>query len=176
MIAPLLFCLGSAGPACSFLIALLAIVHHPRATIWFVSSCILNVIVNILLKVTIREPRPDESTVRITRLAGLEEVAVHFHLFGMPSGHAQSAFFILVFTSFLTYRQTPLPTVLLTFLALTTCVQRVVDRRHTIPQVLVGGMVGSALGWVSAVVFYKKGAIKTNLLQMLATHPSKEVF
>ena len=74
-------------------------------------------------------------------------------VFGMPSGHAQTSFYILAFI-YLVTRNIVLSSVLL-LLSVIVVVQRVVYNEHTIIQVLVGSIVGGLFG----IIVYHIGKV-----------------
>lgn len=70
---------------------------------------------------------------------------IPFNIFGMPSGHAQTAFFITVFI-YLSLKKNNLFYFFLVY-SLFICYQRVKREYHSLPQVIVGALVGSAFGY-----------------------------
>ena len=66
--------------------------------------------------------------------------------FGMPSWHAQSAFFSTVFIYFALKKRNIL--YFYVFISAITMIQRVVYKRHTILQVIVGAFIGSFIGYL----------------------------
>jgi membrane-associated phospholipid phosphatase len=67
--------------------------------------------------------------------------------YGMPSGHAQSVFFSLIFIHY------ALKNDWLTFfyfcIAIITAVQRIIYKNHSLEQVIAGGIVGGCLGYLA---------------------------
>jgi membrane-associated phospholipid phosphatase len=107
---------------------------------------VFNNVLNILLKMAIKEPRPtkDIRTLEIAITNNVERIG--FHKFGMPSGHAQTAFFITVFL-YLSLKHTNLLYLCIVF-SLIICYQRVKFEFHSTIQVIVGSIIGSIVGYI----------------------------
>ena len=106
----------------------------------------MNMILNIILKGIIQEPRPlfdhKKVSLALTHAKRLfYQNGVPFNLFGMPSGHAQNSFFSTIFI-YLALRKMNITYI---YLALTilTCIQRITSNYHSINQVIVGSFIGS---------------------------------
>lgn len=99
--------------------------------------------INKILKNVIREERPSNGE------NYANERYVGAHVYGMPSGHAQSVFFSVVFL-YLATRSNIL--LLLTgSIAVLTLLQRWISRKHTVAQLIAGSVVGA----VNAFLAYK---------------------
>lgn len=128
----------------------------------YIMGLILNMILNTILKNIIKEPRPSKSS-RALEIAVANKKMVDLDKFGMPSGHAQTCGFELAFitlvlnNSFITGLY-----LVITFLSL---FQRYKDSNHTIPQLIVGLIVGIGFGYISYQVGNKwiKGNLKMKL-------------
>jgi membrane-associated phospholipid phosphatase len=95
-------------------------------------------IVRILQK-SLRDPRPRD---------GKQFMKDEFHnseAYGMPSGHTQTILFSLVYF-FMVTRSVPW-LIMMCFIAVCTISQRLIYRKHTILQIIVGGILGSAYGY-----------------------------
>jgi membrane-associated phospholipid phosphatase len=109
-----------------------------------------NAILNLILKGIIQEPRPlfDNKKIHLMKV-NLKHFfyndGIPFNIFGMPSGHAQTAFFITVFI-YLSLKKNNIFYFFLLY-SLFICYQRVKTEYHSIPQVVVGAFVGSAFGY-----------------------------
>jgi len=111
---------------------------------WFNHQLIL------FLQKTWKDPRP---------LNGKQFIESEFNnseAYGMPSGHTQTVCFSLVFFYMIT-RSIPWLLIML-FIAICTISQRLIYRKHTVLQVIVGGIIGSSLGYGSYFLIndYKK--------------------
>jgi membrane-associated phospholipid phosphatase len=110
-----------------------------------------NAVLNIIFKGIIQEPRPmfDDKKVRLLKTHGKEyfyQSGIPFDIFGMPSGHAQTSLFSTIFI-YLSLKQTNLLYIYIP-LTLLTCYQRVKFDYHSISQIIVGGIVGTAFGYL----------------------------
>ena len=102
----------------------------------------LNVFINKGLKLILQDPRPKPNGGDfddIKNYTGAEQ-------YGMPSGHAQSAFFSIVFLYLVTgYVEVSL---VLFFITILTLYQRWKSRKHTFMQLLAGSFVGGIIGFI----------------------------
>lgn len=102
----------------------------------FLIGYLASEIANELLKIWIKEPRPKKS-VDITGP----------HLYGMPSGHAQSTTFIITFV-YLLFRH--IEWLYMTIpLWILTCFQRWMTQMHSPEQLVAGSAVGAILGYLT---------------------------
>ncbi len=95
------------------------------------------------LKLIFKQPRPigyGDNTEMRTVYRGA-------HLYGMPSGHAQSVFFSLTYAWFVL--ESPYLFLVELFICFVSLYQRVKYRRHTLNQVLVGSLFGIGFGALS---------------------------
>jgi membrane-associated phospholipid phosphatase len=116
----------------------------------FVFGICLNQIFNNFLKGLIRAPRPLED-MRLFRMELATGRKINNGRFGMPSNHAQTLGFMTVFV-FLVLKQV---NILLFYLAISlwTVYERVVERKHSWLQILVGWILGCLVGFL----FYSLG-------------------
>jgi membrane-associated phospholipid phosphatase len=110
----------------------------------------VNTILNLILKAIIQQPRPTEDITKFNLALThgkrfLFKDGIPFDIFGMPSGHAQSAFFSTIFI-YLSLRQEKLFYFYALF-SLLIISQRVTFNYHTILQVLVGAVIGSMFSY-----------------------------
>ena len=94
----------------------------------YVLGCFTNACINIVLKAIIQQKRP-----------GNYKSFIPFDNFGMPSGHAQFAAFSTIYISTLKNKNLTLVYLLCWLFIL---IQRVVQKYHTMEQVVVGSIVG----------------------------------
>ena len=123
----------------------------------FIMGYIFNLILNLILKGIIQQPRPNENT----RLFNLELLNIKrcdnklkrmgYDRYGMPSGHAQMFFYISTFM-FFALKNTNI-TFLYFGISLIILLQRVIFLQHTLLQVLIGSGIGILMGYL----FYKYG-------------------
>ena len=136
--------LGFNGPYILFIITFLSIWREYKFFIAFPIGWFFNSQLNKFLKNWIREPRPPSlgsigNIDNINNYTGIEK-------FGMPSGHAQSIFFALMYLYLVKKSKTLLLITL--FLASLTLYQRWIYGRHTIAQLFFGACVGIAFSYL----------------------------
>lgn len=151
MISPSLFVsyIGLYGPVILFILTLFLLRNKTNYLTFFVSGFALNNILNIILKLAIKEPRPtgDQKAIEIAIANG---VRVGFDKFGMPSGHAQNCAYCLSFVMLTLHN--PAITTLYMMVTLITVCQRYIYRNHSILQLLVGLTIGTLFGYLTYCV------------------------
>jgi membrane-associated phospholipid phosphatase len=149
--------IGFLAPGILFFISLFFL-YNKFTFLGFLSlGAVVNNILNIILKLIIREPRPlnHQKTLEIA-LANGEKI--NFDKYGMPSAHAQNCGF---FTSFITFvLKNPFITSLYTVISCISLYQRYIYKNHTILQLIIGFIVGIIFGYITYVVG-EKYLIKT---------------
>ena len=110
---------------------------------YFVFGFILNNILNILLKLAIKEPRPSDDE-KIIEIAVVNGVRVGFDKFGMPSGHAQNCGYCLAFITFAL--NSPFITGFYIIISGISLFQRYLYNNHTFLQLIVGFILGLGFG------------------------------
>jgi len=150
--------IGQMGPNITFVIncfVLLYLSEHIYLIV-FLGGFWLNLIINNELKSIIREPRPSNPVPYI------DSAFTGAHIYGMPSGHAQTCFynFAFLFLTFVLVKRNLwwYNTVLITSFAvcIITLYQRWKYRRHTIQQLAVGSLLGSFVGYTTYLICYYK--------------------
>jgi membrane-associated phospholipid phosphatase len=115
---------------------------------YYTIGVFLNSLLNIILKGIIQEPRPllDSKNLSIMKLHKKEYLfqnGIPFDIYGMPSGHAQSAFFSTIFI-YLSFKKINYIYIILTLI---TCYNRIAYNYHSISQVIVGSFIGLSFGY-----------------------------
>lgn len=145
----LLYVLGKWGPAWLGLYGAYVLSHNMAILLIYIAAVTINDILNRLLKVWLKEERPNIWT----------NDKKHFLYYGMPSGHAQHVAFMATFIYLLTHCSAfQLPSSMkigckeLTkekanmylVLAITaiTMFERIYSGQHTVKQVVVGAIIG----------------------------------
>jgi len=124
---------------------------------------IFNNILNVLLKLAIKEPRPTRD-VKALEIAIYNSVdRIGFDKFGMPSGHAQNCAFNLAYI-YMTLNN-PLITGVYLILTFISMYQRYLHFNHTALQLAVGFAIGIAVGYAFYIIGHKyiTGNIKQRL-------------
>jgi membrane-associated phospholipid phosphatase len=134
--------------------------HHKFTYLkYFGAGSALNLLINSLVKMLLKEPRPKEDLLNSSETSpyefGLSDTGKRQGLdrYGMPSGHAQTTAFTLAFmapileavpNSFVSVFSSLFA--LYVAVATITVVQRVAFKHHTIAQIMVGLVLGGGLG------------------------------
>lgn len=141
---------GFFGPLIVMGLVIIDLFSQPKYNLVYVLSIVANDYVNRVLKMIIREPRPSG------RIPFSEyESYTGGHKYGMPSGHAQSIGFSVMYLWLV--RSTDYMFVLSAFIGAVTLYQRWKYRNHTIEQLVVGVLCGCGLAllvwWVGTKYF-----------------------
>jgi len=147
------------GPLIITIITILQLIHQHQYLMSFIIFNFINKKLNEFLKICFREPRPERinlvnenqkySIINLFhKKTGTPQVN-SAHIYGMPSGHAQSGGYALGFLWFVK-RLNPV-FMLACFLYVMTLLQRWFTKRHTILQLFVGFCVGFGF---SGLVYY----------------------
>jgi membrane-associated phospholipid phosphatase len=140
---------GKFGPLLLLINSLYLLWHKDNLFYYYLCGYFLNWILNLVLKGIIKEPRPSEDP-KLFNIALKHSIRFKFvngyphDIFGMPSGHAQSAFFSTIFI-YLALKDIKITIGYLIF-ALLIMYQRVLFNRHSALQVLAGAIVGILFG------------------------------
>ena len=117
---------------------------------YYVIGFFVNLLLNLVLKGIIQQPRPFED-INIFNLAigngkrFIFKDGIPYDIFGMPSGHTQTMIFSTVFVYFALRNKKILYIYLL--ISLITMCQRVAFNHHTISQVIMGAIAGAFFGY-----------------------------
>jgi len=136
--------IGLLAPMILFIITIFLLRNKTTYLLFFIFGTILNNIINALLKLFIKEPRPlnDQKMIEI----GITNNArIGFDKYGMPSGHAENCGFALTFIT-LTLNS-PIITGLYLIISFISLYQRYLYSNHTILQLLVGFVIGIGVGY-----------------------------
>lgn len=151
--------LGFYGPLILIFLSVYLLWQHKNLLFYYVIGIFANMILNIILKGIIQEPRPIYDNKKVSLVAThakrlFFQNGVPFDLFGMPSGHAQSSFFSTIFIYFALRKMN----ITYIYLALTilTCIQRVSSNYHSINQVIIGSFIGSSFAFFIYYLAEKK--------------------
>jgi len=141
---------GAYGPVILYFLSIYLLWNQHNLFFYYNVGIFVNAILNLILKGLIQEPRPSEDpkTFRLALSHGkrfLFKDGIPHDIFGMPSGHAQSAFFSTLFI-YLSFRKTNLVYIYL-FISMLIMAQRVIYNYHTILQVMIGAVIGSGFGY-----------------------------
>ena len=132
-------------PLLLFFVACFFLSTKPIYLITYLIGFVINIGINSFSKAVIQEPRPSDDK-HILNPAKTHLKRYSFDKYGMPSGHAQGAFYTVSFL-FFSLKQNFLSLVCF-LLSLLTLFQRVKYKNHTVPQVVVGSVVGFSVGYL----------------------------
>lgn len=148
----ILYEFGGYAPILLILLSWYVLWDHKNLFFYYNVSLIANSVLNIILKGIIQEPRPmfDSKKVKLMATHAKDyffQNGIPFDMYGMPSGHAQMAFFSTLFI----YLSLKHKNLLYLYLIITLfiCYQRVKIQYHSISQIVVGGMVGLGFAYFS---------------------------
>ena len=133
--------IGFIGPILLLFINVYNLWNQQKYLLSYLVCFIGNTIVNKILKIIIKQKRPiDGIKIMNEEYSGVE-------IYGMPSGHAQSAFFSIAFLHFV--KVSPIWLILELFVAAITIYQRWKYRQHSPEQLFVGAFVGIGVAYFS---------------------------
>ena len=133
--------IGFLGPLLVACIAMYGLWGFNKYLLTYVCFFLVNMIVNKSIKLWVRQPRP------MGGKSILGEVYDGADEYGMPSAHAQSVLYSVVFLHLIKDDIAWLLSGL--GIALLTIFQRWSYRRHTIAQLLVGALCGSIIAYIA---------------------------
>jgi len=150
MLENILNYLGGFGPVILFFSSVYLLWKKQNLLFYYTIGFFSNSLLNIILKGIIQHPRPleDEKLFNLALKNVNKDIfknGVPFDIFGMPSGHAQSALFSTVFI-YLSLKQSY---ILLFYLVISvfTMAQRIYNNYHTLFQIIIGDIVGGLFAW-----------------------------
>lgn len=123
--------------------------YDKKTYLWFyIVGAILNYVLNSILKLIFKQPRPDEN-MKLFRLEMIQRETIdwrEYQRYGMPSGHSQETTFSLIYVMMVL--QNIKITALFLIITLFTMFQRIYTNRHSILQVFIGSVMGLAMGYL----------------------------
>jgi membrane-associated phospholipid phosphatase len=151
-----------------FFISSLLLHNTSNILIIFIIGYIGNYILNLLLKMILKYPRPIENKhifdIQMKHNSFLpNKFGLPFgpNRYGMPSGHAQNIMFCIVFVYFALQNKKPYHIsnilwvfILFLFLILS-AYYKIYNKAHTLFQFLVGMIIGGLMGYFSFYIFEK---------------------
>lgn len=147
----ILYELGTYGPIILILLSWYLLWDNKNLFFYFNVGLIINSVLNTILKGFIQESRPmfDSKKIKLMATHTKEyffQNGIPFDIYGMPSGHAQAAFFVTCFV-YLSLKHINLLYLYIGF-SLIICYQRVKYKFHSISQVIVGAIVGASFAYL----------------------------
>jgi membrane-associated phospholipid phosphatase len=140
--------IGFYGPLINFIITAVNIWKQPIYLVGYIVTSFINVIINRVLKMTIKQERPSHGK----KLVAWEHYTGAEH-YGMPSLHAQSVFFSMTYLYLV--KRSVFWTLVESFVASMTFYQRWKYRNHTLEQLVVGSALGSTVAYISHMIIHQ---------------------
>jgi len=142
---------GYYGPIILIFLSIYLLWDHNNLFFFYIIGLICDIILNIILKTIIQQPRPNLDSKQLqlalkNNKRFLYKDGIPYDLFGMPSGHVESSAFSTAYV-YLALRQTNWLYVYLIMDAII-MYQRVTSNDHSTAQVIVGALVGTGLAYV----------------------------
>ena len=137
--------IGLFAPIILFFLSLFLLRNNKKYLYFFFYGFILNNILNIILKVAIKEPRPTAER-KVIEIGIANEARISFDKFGMPSGHAQNCAYCLAFITMVL--NDPFITAFYIVITFNTLFQRYLYNNHTILQLVIGSFIGLLFGFI----------------------------
>jgi hypothetical protein len=138
--------IGLSGPLILFIISIINL-WKQKYIYGYLLFYIVNTFINNLLKISIKEPRPTNNIIN--------EKYTEIHKYGMPSYHAQSVVFSLVYL-YLVNKSVFLLLIEI-FIVFITLYQQWYYRYHTIEQLAIGSLIGGInayIGYLSTKQYF----------------------
>jgi hypothetical protein len=127
--------IGISGPLILFIISVIYLCKQ-KYIYGYLLFYIVNTFINNLLKISIKEPRPTNN---------INEKYTEIHKYGMPSYHAQSVVFSLVYLYLV--NKSIFILLIEIFIVCITLYQRWYYRHHTIEQLAIGSFIGGVTAY-----------------------------
>lgn len=131
-----------------FLLSIVFLYDKKTYLIFYVVGAVLNYLLNTILKLVFKQPRPTENMKLFQQEMNRRESVDwrEYERFGMPSGHSQETAFSFIYITMVL--QNTKITLLYLIIMLFTMFQRIYTKRHFFIQVLLGGTIGLCMGYI----------------------------
>ena len=130
-----------------FLLSIVFLYDKKTYLIFYLVGAVLNYILNSILKLVFKQPRPIENMKLFQHEMNRRQTVDwrEYERFGMPSGHSQETAFSFIYIMMVL--QNTKITLLYLIIMLFTMFQRIYTKRHFFLQVFVGGSIGFFMGY-----------------------------
>ena len=150
---------GGYGPIILIFLSWYLLWNNSKLFFYYTIGIFFNSIFNLFLKGIFQQPRPSEDLKKFNLALShgkrfVFKDGIPHDMFGMPSGHTQSAIFSTIFI-YLSLKKMNILYIYL-FISLVTMSQRISFKYHTILQVMAGGFVGIGTGFIMYYLATKK--------------------
>jgi membrane-associated phospholipid phosphatase len=137
--------IGFSAPYLLLLVSIYLLSSKTYYLIYYIIGFGFNILLNLILKGIIQQPRPTED-LKLINIAKNNGKRISFDVYGMPSGHAQLCFYSTVFI-YLVFKNTNI-TIFYIIISLITMYQRLKYKNHTLLQVIIGALVGGLFSYL----------------------------
>jgi membrane-associated phospholipid phosphatase len=140
-----LYAVGFFSEIILFIMVASLLYSHPPFFVVYLAALMVSTVINQVIKKWTKDPRPKNPH----KFLAAEHFLPVKIAYGMPSGHAQETFFS-VFFYYLVVRPAWNDPWLLTgvVICILCLIERFVFRNHTVAQLAVGALLGSAIAWI----------------------------
>jgi membrane-associated phospholipid phosphatase len=150
--------IGQNGPIILLITTIFYLRNKTNLLFYYILFFVISLFLNLILKGIIQEPRPSIDTKTFNLMMKNKERYVNKHgipydIFGMPSGHSQSVLMSTIFI-YLSLHDIKI-TLLYLIISIITITQRVVDKHHTVLQVIIGSIIGCVIGYIAFFMSHK---------------------
>jgi membrane-associated phospholipid phosphatase len=142
--------IGNNGPLILFALSVFLLRNRENLLYYYILFFVIGEIFNTFIKSIIQQPRPsiDKKTFDLmmkNKERYIKNNGMPYDIFGMPSGHSQCVIYSTIFIYFVFHNiKLTLGYLLISLITIT---QRVVDRHHTVLQVIFGAICGLIIGY-----------------------------
>jgi membrane-associated phospholipid phosphatase len=142
-----LYALGFFSEIVMIILVSCLIYRNPVYLLFYIIGINVNSFINRFLKPLLKDKRPNDPI----KFLNSEHFIKNSNAYGMPSGHSQSVFFSIVYL-FLSINQI-FPWVLVAvIIGILTIFERWYFHNHTIPQLIVGAILGCLIAYLTILV------------------------
>lgn len=137
--------IGIIAPFILFTLSAFFLRNYKSHLAFYIIGFFLNIVLNSILKILIKEPRPkdDKQFIEIFSRNGVRFAPDSY---GMPSGHAQTCGFSLIYLALVL--NNPNITMFYAIITFISLIQRYTHNNHTILQLIVGLLIGMVVGYL----------------------------
>lgn len=144
--------IGYYGPEILLLLSIYSFYGKYNHLVIYLTGFAVNQVINIILKLLVKQPRPEEDK-KMFNLLVHHDKRISFDKYGMPSGHSQSVWYSTTFI-YLALKNNIVTSIYL-LISIITMIQRVEYKAHSIPQVIVGMLIGITVGYLFYTFVHK---------------------
>jgi len=158
----IIYYLGLFGPVILMITTGLLLRNQPKYLTYFAIGFVFNNLLNIGLKLLLKEPRPNDRR-HANQIGLIHGLQISYNEFGMPSGHAQNCGFMLILITYMF--NNPYLTCFYLIITSITLYQRYITEMHSVTQLIAGLFIGLSVGYV--VYHVSKNQITGNIRMKL---------